>query len=40
MLLSGTASDPMDPGGWYWLVQVIHKSDNPPVDKEELTTAL
>lgn len=40
VLLSGTASDLMAPGGWYWLVQVIHKSDNPPVDKEELTTAL
>lgn len=39
MLLSGTASDPMDLVGWYWAVQVTHKSDNPPVHKEEMTTA-
>lgn len=40
MLLSGTVSDPMEPVGWYCVVQVTHKSDNPPVHKEEMTTAL
>lgn len=40
MLLSGTASNLMDPVGWYWVVQVLHKSDNPPVDEEEMTTVL
>lgn len=39
MLLSGTVSDLMDPVGWYWAVQVTHKSDNPPVHKVEMTTA-
>lgn len=40
MLLSGIPSDLMHPVGWYWLVQITHKSDNPPVHKEEMTTAL
>lgn len=39
MLLSGTASDLMNPVGWYWVVQVTHKSENPPVHKEKMTTA-
>lgn len=39
MLLSGAVSDLMDPVGWYWVVQVTHKSDSPPVHKEEMTTA-
>lgn len=35
MLLSGTASNLMDPVGWYWVAQVFHKSDNPPVDGDD-----